>query len=109
MTAPPNKPVRPDQDRLPRYTADAVGAPLAKRLSPILLQRYAVEREIGRGGAAFVFLARDPQTGQRIAIKVLRSELLVPAGAKRFQREIEIVRSLEHPNILPLLDFGDAD
>src|SRR5687767_9173605 len=105
MPAPTGKPVLSAKDRRPRYTAEDVSAPLAQRLAPALLERYIVEREIGHGGAAFVFLAKDPQTGQRVAIKVLRPELLVPAGEERFKREIEIVRALEHPNILPLLDF----
>jgi serine/threonine-protein kinase len=68
--------------------------------------RYKVEREIGRGGGACVFLARTPQ-GAPVALKVLHPELLVSVAADRFLREIEFARKLEHPNIARLLDSGD--
>jgi serine/threonine protein kinase/tetratricopeptide (TPR) repeat protein len=108
LTAPPGRPVLSENDQHPRYLAEDSAAPLQQRLAPELLERYVIERQIGHGGAAYVFLAEDPRTRQRIAIKVLRPELLVPAFEERFQREIKIVRSLEHPNILPILDFGKA-
>jgi len=73
-----------------------------------LHDRYAVEREIGRGGAARVFLARDPE-GNAVALKVLHPELLVSVTADRFLREIGLISRLEHPNIGRLLDSGERD
>ncbi len=69
--------------------------------------RYKVEREIGRGGGACVFLARTPD-GVPVALKVLHPELLVSVAADRFLREIEFARQLDHPNIARLLDAGDG-
>jgi serine/threonine protein kinase len=71
-----------------------------------LAGRYEVERRLGRGGMATVFLGRSVTTGQAVAIKVLRPELVVTLAADRFLREIEILGRLRHPNILPLLDSG---
>ena len=68
--------------------------------------RYTVEREIGRGGGACVFRARNAE-GTVVALKVLHPELLVSVAADRFLREIEFARKLEHPNIARLLDAGD--
>ena len=65
-----------------------------------------VQREIGEGGAAHVFLAEDTETKALVAVKVLRADMATAVGEKRFNREIEIVRGLKHPNILPLLDYG---
>jgi eukaryotic-like serine/threonine-protein kinase len=70
--------------------------------------RYHVEREIGRGGAARVFLAKTP-TGVSVALKVLHPELLVSVTADRFLREIRLVSQLDHPNIGRLLDSGECD
>jgi tetratricopeptide (TPR) repeat protein len=69
---------------------------------------YAVEREIGRGGMAIVYLATDRRHHRQVAIKVLRPELARCLGADRFLREIEIVSQLSHPHILPLLDSGGS-
>ena len=77
-------------------------------LTESLAVTYAVERELGRGGMATVFLARDPKHGRQVAIKVLHPELASSMGAERFQREIEIAARLQHPNILPLYDSGAA-
>ncbi len=71
--------------------------------------RYAVEREVGAGGMATVYVAEDRKHGRRVAIKVLRPELAVTLGAERFLREIEIAARLQHPHILPLYDSGSAD
>jgi eukaryotic-like serine/threonine-protein kinase len=71
-------------------------------------ERYAVDREIGRGGMATVYLAHDVKHRRRVAIKVLRPELSAAVGAERFLREIEIAARLTHPHILPLLDSGSA-
>lgn len=69
---------------------------------------YAIEREIGRGGMAIVFLANDRRLGRQVAIKVLKPEIARQLGADRFLREIEIVGHLTHLHILPLLDTGQS-
>ena len=85
---------------------------MARDLLPIvqsaLAGRYQVEAEIGRGGAARVFRATDPE-GRAIALKVLRPELTVTVTADRFLREIQIVKRLDHPHIGRLVDSGQAD
>jgi serine/threonine-protein kinase len=73
-----------------------------------LSDRYAIEREIGRGGMARVFLAQDLRHHRHVAIKVLSPELGAAIGAERFLREIEIAAKLTHPHILPLHDSGEA-
>jgi serine/threonine-protein kinase len=70
--------------------------------------RYLLIREIGRGGMATVYLAEDTERGGPVAIKVLRRELTAILGATRFQREIEILSQLGHPNIVPVLDSRRA-
>ncbi len=82
---------------------------LQTRLQAILGEHYRVDREVGRGGMATVFLAHDLKHGRQVAVKVLHPGLEVIGGAERFRREIEIAASLSHPNILPLLDSGSAD
>ncbi len=77
-------------------------------LTGVLAERYAIEREIGRGGMATVYLATDLQHETRVAVKVLRPELASLLGAERFAREIRITARLQHPNILPVLDSGEA-
>jgi rhodanese-related sulfurtransferase len=81
----------------------------AESLSAALADRYAVEREAGRGGMATVYLAHDRKHGRRVAIKVLEPELAAVLGAERFLREIEIAARLAHPHILPLYDSGEFD
>ena len=71
--------------------------------------RYVIRRELGRGGAAMVYLADDTQTGQVVALKMPRCELIDAVGRERFAREISIVARLRHPNILPILDSGEID
>jgi serine/threonine protein kinase/Tfp pilus assembly protein PilF len=78
------------------------------RLSSALAGRYAIEREIGRGGMATVYLADDLKHRRKVAIKVLRPELSEVLGPERFDREIQIVAGLNHPHILPLYDSGAA-
>jgi len=73
----------------------------------VLAGRYAVEREIGRGGMATVYLARDLEHGRPVALKVMHPELAA-VGAARFRREIAIAGRLRHPNILGVLDSGEA-
>lgn len=79
------------------------------RLKTALAGRYRVDREVGAGGMATVFLADDVKHNRRVAIKVLKEDLAASVGAGRFLREIQIAAQLQHPNILPLLDSGDAD
>jgi eukaryotic-like serine/threonine-protein kinase len=70
--------------------------------------RYTIERELGRGATAVVYLARDTSAGA-VAIKVLREELLTEVSADRFLREIRVTAQLQHPNIVPVLDSGECD
>ena len=79
------------------------------RLKAALADRYAIERELGAGGMATVYLAQDVRHERQVAIKVLRSDLAATLGAERFHREIKIAAQLQHPHILPLLDSGEAD
>jgi tetratricopeptide (TPR) repeat protein len=79
------------------------------RIKTALAQRYAVERELGSGGMATVYLAQDLKHRRQVAIKVLRPDLAAALGPERFLREIEIAARLDHPHILPLYDSGDAD
>src|SRR5438034_631495 len=81
---------------------------LEERLRAALADRYALERELGRGGMAVVFLARDRRHDRAVAIKVLRQEIAAALGAERFLREIQIAAKLHHPHILPLYDSGAA-
>jgi serine/threonine-protein kinase len=78
------------------------------RLTAALAGRYRVERQIGAGGMATVYLAEDLKHRRRVAVKVLRPELAAMLGAERFLREIEIAARLQHPHILPLYDSGRA-
>jgi len=78
------------------------------RLSAALADRYAIEREIGSGGMATVYLARDLKHDRQVALKVLRPELAATLGPDRFPREIRIVAKLQHPHVLPLHDSGES-
>jgi formylglycine-generating enzyme required for sulfatase activity/dienelactone hydrolase len=84
--------------------ADALG-----RLTAALADRYSIERELGAGGMATVYLAEDLKHHRQVAIKVLKPELAAAVGPERFLREIEIAARLTHPHILPLHDSGEAD
>jgi len=77
-------------------------------LRDALQDRYALERELGRGGMATVYLARDVKHKRLVALKVLHPELAAALGAERFQREIEFAARLQHPHILTVLDSGEA-
>ncbi len=79
------------------------------RLSAALADRYRVERELGQGGMATVFLAEDLRHGREVAIKVLHEDLGATLGSDRFLSEIKTTARLQHPHILPLLDSGSAD
>lgn len=76
---------------------------------PALAERYRMEKELGRGGMATVYLARDLKHGRDVAVKVVHPRLTSALGADRFLREIEIVAQLQHPHIVPLYDSGEAD
>ena len=78
-------------------------------LPELLGDRYRIERELGRGGMARVFLAMDIKHNRPVAVKVIRPELAASLGRERFLREIAIAARLRHPNIVPLFDSGDAD
>ncbi|MCX5767469.1 MAG: protein kinase [Gemmatimonadetes bacterium] len=82
---------------------------LTPRLNAALAGRYRVDREIGRGGMATVYLAEDIKHQRNVALKVLHPELGVVLGAERFLAEIRTTANLQHPNILPLYDSGAAD
>jgi serine/threonine-protein kinase len=82
---------------------------LVARLKAALADRYTIERELGRGAAATVYLADDVKHHRKVAIKVLRPELAAVLGPARFLREIEIAARLNHPHILALHDSGEAD
>jgi serine/threonine protein kinase len=79
------------------------------RLTAALADRYLIERELGQGGMATVYLAQDRKLGRAVALKVLRPELAAALGSERFLREIEIAAKLAHPHILGLHDCGEAD
>ncbi len=81
---------------------------LRQLISTALADRYGIERELGRGGAAVVYLAEDRKHRRQVAIKVMRPELAASLGAERFLREIEIAAQLSHPHILPLYDSGES-
>ncbi len=77
--------------------------------SGFLSERYGIVRELGRGGAAIVFLARDQHLERQVAVKVLRQELAAALGRDRFLREVQFASHLKHPHIVPVLDFGETD
>src|SRR5438046_6012230 len=83
-------------------------ANLLARLRAALSDRYTIERELGRGGMATVYLAQDLKHHRKVAIKVLKPELAAALGPERFLQEIEIAAGLTHPHILPLHDSGEA-
>lgn len=79
------------------------------RLGAALEGRYTIDREVGRGGMATVYLARDIRHHRRVAPEVLNPELGAVLGVERFLAEIEVTANLQHPNLLPLFDSGAAD
>ncbi len=82
---------------------------ITSRLSTALADRYKLERHLGEGGMATVYLAEDLKHHRKVAVKVLRPELAAVLGAERFVQEITTTANLQHPHILPLHDSGDAD
>ena len=82
---------------------------LPDRLKSALADRYSIERELGSGGMATVYLADDLKHHRKVAVKVLRPELAAALGAERFLQEIQVTARLSHPHIVPLYDSGAAD
>ncbi len=82
---------------------------MIERLNAALEGRYRIERELGEGGMATVYLAEDLRHGRKVALKVLKPELAAVVGAERFLAEIRTTAQLQHPHILPLHDSGEAD
>ena len=82
---------------------------IREQLQRMLGPTYSLEREIGRGGMATVYLARDGKHNRHVALKVLDPELGAVLGAERFLSEIRVTAGLQHPNLLPLFDSGQAD
>jgi len=81
---------------------------IEEALKAALSDRYAIEQEVGAGGMATVYLAEDLKHRRKVALKVLRPELSAILGGERFLQEIEVTANLQHPNILPLYDSGEA-
>ena len=81
----------------------------AARLNAALEGRYTIERELGAGGMATVYLAADIKHNRKVALKVLKPELAAIVGAERFLSEIQVTAKLTHPHILPFYDSGEAD
>src|SRR5512140_2697897 len=79
------------------------------RLSAVLSDRYRIERELGAGGMATVYLAHDVRHNRKVALKVLRPELAAILGGERFLKEIQLTANLQHPHILALHDSGEAE
>src|SRR6185503_12174612 len=80
-----------------------------QRLQEAMADRYLLERELGAGGMATVYLAHDPRHNRKVAIKIMRPEVATVIGSERFLKEIETTASLQHPHILPLFDSGRVD
>jgi serine/threonine-protein kinase len=82
---------------------------VSTRLAAALSDRYRIERELGQGGMATVYLAEDLKHKRKVAVKVLKPELAAVLGAERFVQEITTTAALQHPHILPLFDSGEVD
>ena len=88
------------------FSAERAENAQLEELRRALGSRYVIEHQLGQGGMAVVYRAQDRVQNRAVALKVLRPEMTAAVGAARFLREIEIERRLDHPNILPLLDWG---
>jgi serine/threonine-protein kinase len=82
---------------------------ITSQLKTALADRYVIERELGAGGMALVYLAQDVKHERKVALKVLRPELAAVIGAERFLTEIKVTANLQHPHVLPLHDSGEAE
>ena len=87
----------------------AEAAEVVVRLNTALIGRYRIQRELGEGGMATVYLADDLRHERKVALKVLKPELAAVVGAERFLAEIKTTANLQHPHVLPLFDSGEAD
>ena len=99
----------PDHLVIPEHPLAGGAADQGASLAAALGDRYRIERELGAGGMATVYLAEDLRHRRRVAIKVLHPELSAMLGPERFLKEIELTASLQHPHILPLFDSGRAE
>jgi Tol biopolymer transport system component len=90
----------------PRTVADV---PTTEQLNNALAGRYVIDRHIGEGGMATVYLARDIRHQRKVALKVLKPDLGAVVGVERFLSEIQVTANLQHPNLLPLFDSGASD
>src|SRR5918993_774979 len=90
-------------------TTDSFSATDLTRLTTALADRYRLERALGAGGMATVYLADDLRHGRKVAVKVLKRELAAVIGAHRFLAEIRTTANLQHPHILSLFDSGEVD
>jgi tetratricopeptide (TPR) repeat protein len=97
-----------ERDTLISNLAGPAAIAVADRLGAALAGRYALRRELGRGGMATVYLAQDLKHDRPIAMKVLHPEMAGTLGPERFQREIRVAAQLQHPHILPVFDSGTA-
>jgi serine/threonine-protein kinase len=88
---------------------EADSAELRQRLQTALGVAYTLDRELGGGGMARVFLAEDSKLGRRVVVKLLRPDLAVGLSARRFEREVRLAARLQHPHVVPLLSAGDVD
>jgi serine/threonine protein kinase/DNA-binding SARP family transcriptional activator len=93
----------------PSYSAAHSPPGSLERLRASLASRYAIDREIARGGAAIVYLALDLKHQRRVALKVLRPEIAATVGGERFLQEIRVAAGLHHPHIVPLFDSGETE
>ena len=82
---------------------------ITSQLSSALADRYRLERHLGEGGMATVYLAHDLKHDRKVAVKVLKPELSAIIGGERFLNEIKVTANLQHPHILPLFDSGETD
>ena len=96
-----------DQPAAERFAALVHSTPV--QVSQVVAGRYRITREVGRGGMAIVYLARDLKHDRDVALKVVRAELAAALGGGRFHREIQIAARLRHPHIVPVYDSGDSD
>ena len=98
----------PTEPGVPSRTL-ATGAVEVSRVKKALAGRYRIERVLGEGGMATVYLATDERHHRKVAVKVMRPELAATLGSERFLREVEIAAQLSHPHILPMYDSGESD
>src|ERR1700678_4183064 len=85
-----------------------MSGPVPDQLQAALGTGYVLQRELGRGGMATVYLARDTKHGRQVALKVLHADLAASLGPERFRREIGFAATLQHPHILTVLDSGQT-